>query len=208
MDVTIRGNNVKISEGIEQFAIERLNMLSRYLPNIASVQVDFMHQRSNRGPDLLIAQITLRHSRGAILRAEERVEVGGAMDGNPAKLALMGALDKMNTRIQRFKGKRRDKRLREAFKMTLEEYQMAEELPVSEEAAEAAEAAGPVEEVPVEVVRRKQVTVSPMSEEEAIEQMELLGHSFFLYLNPHTNAVNVVYKRAVGDYGLLEPMPE
>jgi putative sigma-54 modulation protein len=204
MDVTVRGNNLKISEGVEEFTEERVAKLSRYLPNIASVQVDFVHQKSNRGPDMISAQITLRHSRGAILRAEERVEVGGAMDGNPAKNALVGALEKMNTRIMRFKGKRRDKRLRDAFKLTMEEMQLAEDLPMDAEAE--AEANGVVADaVAEEIIRRKMVTVSPMNEEEAIEQMELLGHAFFLYVNPISNQVNVVYKRRSGGYGLLEP---
>ena len=47
-----------------------------------------------------------------------------------------------------------------------------------------------------------------MNEEEAIEQMELLGHNFFMYFNPDTNTMNVVYKRSNGGYGVLEPVVE
>jgi len=49
------------------------------------------------------------------------------------------------------------------------------------------------------------VNVSAMNEDEAIEQMELLGHSFFMFFNADKNAVNVIYKRENGGYGLLEP---
>jgi putative sigma-54 modulation protein len=55
------------------------------------------------------------------------------------------------------------------------------------------------------VVRRKNFDVIPMSVDEAIMQMELLGHTFYIFLNMETSSINVVYKRKNGDYGLLEP---
>jgi len=54
------------------------------------------------------------------------------------------------------------------------------------------------------VVRRKEVYLKPIDEEEAITQMELLGHSFFVFKNVDTNKINVVYKRNDGDYGIIE----
>ena len=54
------------------------------------------------------------------------------------------------------------------------------------------------------VVRRKEVYLKPIDEEEAITQMELLGHSFFVFKNVETNKINVVYKRNDGDYGIIE----
>jgi putative sigma-54 modulation protein len=56
-----------------------------------------------------------------------------------------------------------------------------------------------------EIVRTKRFQIRPMSAEEAIEQMELLGHHFFVFLNADDDAINVVYKRNDGDYGLLQP---
>jgi putative sigma-54 modulation protein len=55
------------------------------------------------------------------------------------------------------------------------------------------------------IVRRKEFLMQPMKEEEAVEQMELLGHDFFIFFNPTTNTPNVVYKRRSGEYGLLQP---
>ena len=54
------------------------------------------------------------------------------------------------------------------------------------------------------IVRRKEVFLKPIDEEEAITQMELLGHSFFVFKNVDTNKINVVYKRNDGDYGIIE----
>jgi putative sigma-54 modulation protein len=55
------------------------------------------------------------------------------------------------------------------------------------------------------VVRTKTFSVTPMNPEEAIEQMELLGHDFFVFYNSEINGINVLYRRRTGDYGLLQP---
>ncbi len=60
------------------------------------------------------------------------------------------------------------------------------------------------EDVP-KIVRIKKFTLKPMDEEEAIMQMELLGHTFFVFLNSNTDKINVIYKRNDGNYGLIEP---
>ena len=54
------------------------------------------------------------------------------------------------------------------------------------------------------IVRRKEVFLKPIDEEEAITQMELLGHTFFVFKNVDTEKINVVYKRNDGDYGIIE----
>lgn len=201
MDFTLHTENLRVTGDIEEFVQKKLSKLGRYLPNITSVHVEIEQQNSTRGPDVVIAQITLRHSRGAILRTEERVE---KQDYNSVKTAVSNASDKMYRRISRFKGKRREKRggRDERFMMSPDELALAEPLP-EEDGIEAAELADGFEEP--EVIRRKDVAVSAMHEEEAIEQMELLGHSFFLFFNADSNSVNVVYKRSSGGYGLLHP---
>ncbi len=61
------------------------------------------------------------------------------------------------------------------------------------------------EEEKVAIVRRKQVSLIPMSEDEAIDQMELLGHNFFIFYNAETAKIGVLYRREDGNYGVLEP---
>lgn len=202
MDVTIHGNNMKITDALATYARKKLDKLDRYLPNITDIRVDLSEQRSRRGEDVAIAQITIRHSRGAILRAEERVP--GDMHA-----AINSAVDNMYRRIQRFKGKRQRKG-RERFTATIEELSIAEAIPdmaefIEEEIpAETAEAAAPE----TGIVRRKEVAVTTMNEAEAIEQMELLGHTFFMFFNDATGSVNVLYKRSAGGYGVLVPNVE
>ncbi|MFQ3567220.1 MAG: ribosome-associated translation inhibitor RaiA [Aggregatilineales bacterium] len=195
MDVTIHGLNLKVTEGLEAYARKKLDRLDRYLPNITDIRVELSEEHTRRGENLARAQITVRHKRGAILRAEERVN-------GDIEAALALAVDNMYRRIERFKGKR-SRKGRERFTATVEELSIAEALPETSPAAEE-----PIEEPELPVKRRKQVIVTPMTEEEAVEQMELLGHTFFMFLNGATGTINVIYKRRAGDYGILIPQPE
>ncbi len=205
MDVKIHGKQIDITPEFESYTQEKLSKLNRYLPNIRSIEVEMREEHNNRGPHVISAQITLRHARGAILRTEERME---KEDYNTARAVLLAASDKMYRRIRRFKGKRRSKRMREAYGATPEELALAEPLP--EDVPEANGAIAPVvaeetDGTAFDIVRRKRVLLNPMYEDEAIEQMELLGHTFFLFFNAETESMNVVYKRANGGYGLLIP---
>ncbi len=197
MDVTIEGSNIRVSEELEQYALKKLDRLDRYLPRIRLVEVDLTHEHTRRGSDLVSAQITLHHERGAILRAEEKVE-------SEIRRAIDGAVDKLYRRIQRFKGKR-IRRGRDRFVASMEELALAEEIPDIEDFRSAAdderEAA-----VSLPIARRKDVELNPMSELEAIEQMELLGHDFFMFFNADTQVINLIYRRRRGDYGLLVPL--
>jgi putative sigma-54 modulation protein len=194
MDIQINSRNMKITDGLEDYARRKVDRLDRYLPNIRQIRVDLARQNNSRGDDMSIAQITVQHERGAILRAEEKTtgEIQQAIDV---------AVDKMYRRIKRFKGKRVDskRRQRDRYMATPEEIEAAEALPIPEASVgEQAEAEG-------DVIRRKALALPPMDEVEAIEQMELLGHSFFMFFNAETGKVNVIYRRSEDGYGLLEP---
>lgn len=197
--ITINLHNATLNRHLEGFIHEKLGKLHRYLPNIASITVDISQQKSNRGPDMVSAQITIRHSRGAIFRAEEKAAI---IDNNTLKIVINDAVEKMYRRITRFKGKRRDKRDRNPYKATLEEFETLEELDTLE--MEINEAPDAEQQEPL-IYRRKVIEVAPMTEEEAIEQMELLGHSFFVFYHAERQRINVLYKRSNGGYGVLDP---
>ncbi|MBL8154985.1 MAG: ribosome-associated translation inhibitor RaiA [Anaerolineae bacterium] len=198
MDVTIQSRNLRVTDALEKYARKKLDKLDRYLPNIADIRVELGHEHTRRGEDLVSVQITIRHQRGAILRAEERVP-------EDVQAAINGAVDKMYRQIQRFKSKNARKG-RERFTATIEELREAEAIPDVEEYVEEAVVEAGVPQP--EIVRRKEVKVVAMNEEEAIEQMELLGHNFFVFFNDSTGGVNVLYKRATGGYGVLVPRVE
>lgn len=202
MDVIVRGHDIKVNESLQEFAQDKLGKLDRYLPNIQAIQVDLSRQRTRRGEGVTIAQITLRHERGAILRVEEKVQ---SNDRDSVKVAIITATDKMYRQIERFKGKQRRKGRRgkewDRYFATEEELDIAENVPNYEEIA--AEYA--YEEGDEEVIRRKELVLIAMTESEAIEQMELLSHPFFMFRNAETDQVNVIYRRDGGGYGLLVP---
>ena len=119
MDLTLHTDNLRMTDDLEEFVHNKLSKLERYMPNIESVHVDLSQQNSNRGPDVIVAQITIRHDRGAILRTEEKLE---KQDYNSIKTAVTNASEKMYRRIRRFKSKPRSKRLRERYAMSQDEF--------------------------------------------------------------------------------------
>lgn len=123
-----------------------------------------------------IVEITV-NAGGVILRAEEC--------SNDMYLSIDRAVDKLESQLRRHRTKL-EKRIRSS------ELEPAMEAPVYEEQS-------------YDVVRTKKFSVKPMSVEDAITQMELLGHDFFLFLNEDTDTMNVLYRRTDGSYGLLQP---
>lgn len=182
MDIVIHGRNVEVTPRLRSYVERKVERLDRYMPNISEIRVDLAEERANRMGKNQIAQITVKHQRGTILRAEERT--------NDVFAAVDTVVDKIYRQIERFKGKqrRRGDELNEEFAG----YETAVQL--DEEDLE-----------PGTVIRRKHFSIEPMHEEEAIEQMELLGHDFYVFVNAGTGGVNVMYRRRDGNYGLLEP---
>ena len=197
MEITIHGDGIRVSEALEQYTRSKVDKLDRYLPNIMHVGVELSIIRTHRGADLAIAQITVQHTRGAILRAEEKMDIDNR---DTIRFAINKAVDKLHRQIDRFKSKRKSKnqKVRDRYRATVAELDMAESSP--EFTADADETTPPTE-----IFRRKQVEMMPMNEDEAIEQLELLDHSFYLFMNADTAEINVLYRRDSGGYGILVP---
>lgn len=197
MDISIHGDGIRISESLDSYTRSRVDKLDRYLPNIANVGVELAIIRTHRGADKAIAQITVQHARGAILRAEERMDIESR---DTIRFAINKAVDKLHRQIDRFKSKRKSKnqRVRDRYRATMAELVIAEDVP--EYARPEVEAAAPSE-----ILRRKQVELIPMNEDEAIEQLELLDHNFYMFMNAESERVNVLYRRENGGYGILVP---
>jgi putative sigma-54 modulation protein len=185
MDLSINGHNIEVTTRLEDYVEKKAGRLDRYMPNLAGVYVDLSAENTRSAVERQVAQITIRDDRGTILRAEER--------SNDMFAAIDAVIDKLYRQIQRYQGKRR-RRWRGGAS---EEFEVGEPLPFEEEEAE--------EEETQNIVRYKRFALHPMSPEEAIEQMELLAHDFFVFFNIEDDGVNVLYKRHDGNYGLLQP---
>ncbi len=187
MDIQIHTRNLDVSQRLHDHVEKKLSRLDRYLPHISEVHIDLAREHQKKGGDRSIAQLTVRNSRGMILRAEDKSQ-------SDIFAAVDMVVDKMYRQISRYKGKRR-RRAGDRFETLEPELAAAEAVPIEQEESEE----------PAEIVRRKQIEMIPMTEEEALDQMELLGHDFFVFYNADSGVVNVLYRREDGGYGLLEP---
>ena len=183
MQFRIHGKNMQVTELMESYAEKKLGKLDRYLPIIDETRVELSVEPTRDAGDSQICQVTV-HTKGTILRAEERsADMRDAIDS---------VVDKMYRQIARYKGKRWN---RGRGAQPVEQY--GEELPM--------QFADEDEDQASQIVRRKQFTARPMDEQEAIEQMLLLEHDFFLFYNVDTSQINVVYRRKDGNFGILQP---
>ncbi len=181
IEPVINVKNMELTERIQDYIEKKIQRFERLLPDIETIKFDLSIAKNARNrSDREIAQITL-NGKGFILRTEERDE--------DLLTAIDRSVDKMQRQIERYKGKRNRGR--------------GDGTPASE-VAPASIAVEPTPNAPI--VRRKTFTLSPMDENEAIEQMALLAHEdFFIFFNVNTNSINVLYRRRDGDYGLIEP---
>jgi putative sigma-54 modulation protein len=179
--VEIFGHNMEVNDRIKTYVTKKASKLDRFLSEIDLVKVDLDYIKAARdATDRFVAQITVR-GRRALQRTEER--------SDDITAAFDKAIDKMQRQLERYKGKhhrgRGDGRT------------VAEVVPVMEEAES---------ELPSIISRRKSFDLIPMSETDALEQMQLLGHdNFFIFYNLETRAINVLYRRRDNTYGLIEP---
>ncbi|MEE1200418.1 MAG: ribosome-associated translation inhibitor RaiA [Christensenellales bacterium] len=137
------------------------------------------------------ANIRFRQQKGARNTVEITISTGGVIlrseeCSNDMYLSIDRAVDKLESQIRRYRTKL-DKRLR------------------ASELEPVVEVAPTFEEARYDIVRVKKFQVKPMDVEDAITQMELLGHNFFLFMNEENEAMNVLYRRNDGSYGLLQP---
>lgn len=185
MELIIKSRNGKISERQRTYIEEKLSKLERYLDQIGKVTVEVSEEQRRSEGTVHRAQVTLHGAGGMLLRADQRApELYAAIDT---------VHDTLQRQIKRYKDKywRRGKNRRGN---DLAAAAKAEVLP--------AVAVEESDDVP-QIVRTKEFAVKPMYSEEALEQMELLGHDFFVFRDAQTNLVNVLYRRKDGNYGLI-----
>ena len=186
MEVTIHARNMDMTDWLQQYVEKKVKRLERYFPQARELRVDLVHNETRAASDRYTAQLTM-WANGQILRAEESTgDIFASIDA---------AVDIMYRQIERYKGRRyKNKRRNAAANAAL-----MEAMPAVLEEEEA------VEEERPRIVRVKEFVAEPMDPEEAIEQMELLGHDFYVFFNPETKSLNVIYRRRDGNYGLLQP---
>lgn len=179
MKLTITAKNMTISKNVTERIEKKTAKMSRYLLPDTEMQIRLSKEARR---DLRIVEITVPMGNNVILRAE-------ASEPENLFLAIDQALAKIERQIHRHRTKL-GKRIREDAFAAEPEY--IEEADLGEDET-------------LQIMRRKTFPVRPMSVEDAAVQMEMLGHSFFAFVNVETEQINVLYQRRDGGLGLLEP---
>jgi putative sigma-54 modulation protein len=189
MEMQVRGNGVTINDDLREFIDRRAVRLDRMVGRVVDAKLELRALHNRVGPDTTTAQITIRSGRD-VLRAEER-----AAD---QMVAIDQAFDKLERQIRRVHDKRtrRHSPGQESIRAGVLTPEPA--LPDDDSDLDEDENVG-------DLVRTKRFGLKPMDVEEAIEQMELLGHDFFLFHYVDEDIPSVVYRRRDGTYGLLIP---
>lgn len=187
MKIYIKGRNLKVTSALRSYAEEKIGHLSHYLEQIESAHITLRTERSVQIVDVVL---TLKHF---LIKAEER---------SPDMYASIDLVrDRLEQQIRKYKTKHWAHHSRINGKVKLVQGRRRSKPPGGPQTAP--DEADEADKSP-RIVRNKRIDVKKMTAEDAAQQMELLGHDFFLFLNDQTGAVNVLYRRRGGQLGLIE----
>ena len=179
MRLQVKGKNVEVSDSLKLYAQEKLGKLDKHLNDAARLELELAVEKNPSIAESQIAEGTI-WTKGPVLRARE------------SSPDMRASIDMLVEKLERQARRYRDKRRPRAAPAPPAPPRPSRSLP------------SPDEEAPV-IVKTKQFAVKPMTPEEAVLQLELIGHDFFVFQNAETTDVNVVYRRRDGNYGLIEP---
>jgi putative sigma-54 modulation protein len=178
MRLQVKGRNLEVSDSIRTYAEQKLSKLDRQLHELTLIELELAVERNPSIADNQVAEATV-WTKGPVLRAREAT---GDM-----KASIDALTEKLMRQVKHYREKRSGRRFTRGNGQT--------------------SGGGTVvaDETEPQIVKSKQFAVKPMSPEEAVLQLELVGHDFFVFRNGDTDEVNVVYRRNEGGYGLIEP---
>ena len=177
MRLQVKGKNVEVSDSIRAYAEQKLGKLGRQLHELVQVELELAVERNPSIAANQIAEATI-WTKGPVLRAREATE--------DMRASIDALTEKLMRQVKHYNDKRSSHRADRGNGDLSGGVQVAEE-------------------TSPKIFRTKQFAVKPMSDEEAVLQLELLGHDFFVFQNADSGDVNVLYRRKDGGYGLIEP---
>ena len=175
MEIIIHGDKLKITDAMNDYIEEKLAKLNKYLENGDRVRANVIVKVKNHEQRV---EITIP-MKSFILRSEETKDDFYA--------AVDKAVDKLERQIRKNKTRMMSKQVKVDYGFNFSEIEVDED-----------------DTKENKILKRKKVEVKPMNEDEAIIQMELLGHQFYMYMDSETSKPAVVYKRNDGNYGIIE----
>lgn len=176
MRLEVKGKNIEVTDSIRAYAEAKLSKLHKQLHEPARVELELTIEHNPSIAESHVAEATV-WTKGPVLRARE--------SSADMKASIDQLAEKLLRQVQRYREMRIERGRRGGGE--------AEEIPVVPSEAEP------------KIVKTKQFPVKPMSPEEAVLELELLGHDFFVFQNAESDDVSVLYRRRDGNYGLIEP---
>jgi putative sigma-54 modulation protein len=189
MEILISGKNLDVTSADRDYVEKKLATLQRHFNSlrILVLHVVLSEEKTKSAEKRFVVEFTTNVG-DTMLRAEER--------GPDLHVAVDRTAEVMDRHIERFRGRKQSRRRTVQIAKAKTEDETNE--PVEPDATEDADTSS-------RIVRVKRHSLKPTSVDEAIDQMELLGHDFYVFLNRDSEEVNVVYRRKDGDYGIIEP---
>jgi putative sigma-54 modulation protein len=191
MKLVIHGKNIEITNAIHDYVHQKIEKAANHFQNLTTeIDVHLSVARNPRVTSKQTAEVTI-YANGSIIRAEESSE------NLYASIDLVA--DKIARQLRKFKEKRADKsqpraKLETALETAVELPELVGNLTSLQEPM-----------LPQAVVRTKYFAMPPMTVEEALEQLELVDHDFYMFRNAETGEINVIYERNHGGYGVIQP---
>ncbi|HTL89253.1 MAG TPA: ribosome-associated translation inhibitor RaiA [Leptolyngbya sp.] len=184
MKLVIQGKNIEVTDAIREYVHQKIEKAVSHFQTLTT-EVD-VHLSVSRNPRVVkqIAEVTI-YANGTVVRAEESSE------SLYASIDLVA--DKIARRLRKYKEKRAGHR-HEKPTGNLDDQPIVGDLNFDREP-----------ELPAQVIRTKYFSMPPMSVDQAIEQLELVGHDFFMFRNAETGEINVAYERNHGGFGVIQP---
>jgi ribosome hibernation promoting factor len=204
MHVIVKGRNTHVSTHLKELAVHKLEKVQRFFGTIITMEIEFSEEHNPRIAD--------KHTVEVVLTTNARTFRAAASGPDPAS-AVDKVLAKLESQVKRLKGKfvRRGSRTAKVTKSSIPYGLVTGEEPIQNarngrthpiESAGDLEGAETGEPMITHVTR---FAVKPMTAEEAVLQMESLGHDFYLFINAESEQTGVVYRRRDGSFGLIEP---
>ena len=181
MEIHVLFKNLKADDDIKTYAEKKLGKLNKYLANIVNIKVELAEEKPKSRQHNFSAQVTLNVN-GFLIRGEHRDE--------SIKAAIDEVAEIVERQVIRYK-----KRFEVAKGRPAETIRVPADINVGKEDGEER----------AEVIKTKKFLIKPMTVEQAIDQMEFIGHDFFIFANMEDKSVNVLYRRKDGKYGLILP---
>lgn len=188
MKFLIQGNNIEVTESIHDYVEEKLEKAVKHFQNLATkVDVHLSVARNARISDKHKAEVTV-YANGTIIRAQEHSE------NLYASIDLVS--DKIARQLRKYKERQLDKKTHSQVKTA----DAVEEKPV-----EGNLIGDRTPELPSEVLRMKYFAMTPMTIDDALEQLQMVDHDFYMFQNKETGDINVIYQRNHGGFGVIQP---